>query len=303
MKSYVGFGWSCGSFAVDNAVKNLPVTAELYEIIGGVPFGLKNDENIVTTLMEPFDGILIAAQNIGMQAYRKTFVEFDRFWECLYLDYKSKEYAIVLGPVNMQKLFYIPFSSFYSDVDHFLALVEMDVDSLYITDSDGFAQIKIMKEQAIKMLNADEKFNNGVNFCYYLIENDFCNLNWDNILNNTRTTIRTNFSIARKNMPFLEARKYVSERLNAKEINNMLFNTNSMMYRKQLQKDFVKWYQKKGYNELNIVLPYLDEQILLIAKQKYFIKKNKIENQKWYWEKLQSLENTIGDIFIANFED
>ena len=43
MKNYIGFGWSCGSFAVDNAVKKLPISAELYEIIGGVPFGVKHD--------------------------------------------------------------------------------------------------------------------------------------------------------------------------------------------------------------------------------------------------------------------
>ena len=56
MKNYIGFGWSCGSFAVDNAVKKLPISAELYEIIGGVPFGVKHDENIILTQTDPFDG-------------------------------------------------------------------------------------------------------------------------------------------------------------------------------------------------------------------------------------------------------
>lgn len=39
MKKYIGFGWSCGSFAVENSVKMLPVSAEQYEMLGGVPLG------------------------------------------------------------------------------------------------------------------------------------------------------------------------------------------------------------------------------------------------------------------------
>lgn len=300
MKNYVGFGWSCGSFAVDNAVSNLPVTAELYEIFGGVPFGVKHDENIVTTLTEPFDGIVTAARNIGMEVYRKTFIEFEEFWKNLYFDYLNGIYAIVLGPVNMQKLFYIPFSSFYSDVDHFLALKNMDSENISISDSDGFEYIKITKKQSLKMLNADGKFNEGINYCYYLLENDYSNLDWDKILSNIRCTIVRNFSEAKGTASFIKAGRYAAEMLNAKEINNMLFNTNSMMYRKQLQKDFVRWYQKMGCGELAMVLPYLEEQIMLIAKQKYNIKKYKMENKKWCWNELQELENMIADIFITN---
>ena len=118
---------------------------------------------------------------------------------------------------------------------------------------------------------------------------------------NTRKTIVNNFSEARKKRPFIEAGGYASEMMNAKEINNMLFNTNSMMYRKQLQKDFLAWYQNMGYRELDLILPYLDDQIMLIAKQKYYIKKFKTENKKWYWEKLQVLEDAIADIFITEF--
>lgn len=299
MKKYVGFGWSCGSFAVDNAVRNLPVTAELYEIIGGVPFGMKHDENIVTTLTEPFDGIVTAAKNIGMEVYRKTFVEFAEFWKCLFSDYLEGKYAIVLGPVNMRKLFYIPFSSFYSDVDHFLALKIMNSENIHISDSDGFEYVRITKEQSLKMLNAEGKFNDGINYCYYLLENDYSNLNWESILDNTRKTIVNNFIEARKASPFIEVERYIQGILNAKEINNMLFNTNSMMYRKQLQKDFLEWYQNMGCGELNMILPYLEDQMVLVAKQKYYIKKYKTENSKWYWKQLQALEDAIADIFIT----
>lgn len=301
MKNYVGFGWSCGSFAVDNAVRNLPITAELYEIIGGVPFGVKNDENIVTTLTEPFDGIVTSAENIGMEVYRKTFVEFEELWECLFSDYQEGKYAIVLGPVNMQKLFYIPFSSFYSDVDHFLALKTMNAEEICISDSDGFEYIKVTRGQSLKMLNAEGKFNKGVHYCYYLLENDYADLNWEKILANTRKTIVRNFLEARKMRPFIEAGGYAGEMMNAKEINNMLFNTNSMMYRKQLQKDFLAWYQNMGYREIDSILPYLEDQIMLIAKQKYYLKKFKTENKKWCWEKMQILEDTIADIFITEF--
>lgn len=168
MKKYIGFGWSCGSFAVENSVKMLPVSAEQYEMLGGVPFGLKSDENIITTLTEPFDGIKIAAEILGMFVERKTFSEYEPFWDNLFEDVQTGKFHIVLGPVNMQKLFYIPFSSFYSNVDHYLALESMREDMIYVTDSDGFIQIPISGTQAKKMLNSDGEFNEGINFCYYV---------------------------------------------------------------------------------------------------------------------------------------
>lgn len=300
MKRYVGFGWSCGSFAVENAVKKLPVTAEQYEMLGGVPFGLKSDENIITTLTEPFDGIKIAAENLAVFVERKTFVEFEDFWKNLLKDAAIENCSVVLGPMNMQKLFYIPFSSFYSDVDHYLALESICQDGMYITDSDGFIQIKVSIDQAIKMLNAEGKFNEGINYSYYVIGNDFPIQDPYEMICRSAKTIRGNFEAASQKQPFLETMQYTSGILNAKDINNMLFNTNSLMYRKQLQKDFIEWAGSLEFHGLDQALPLLEEQIFLIALQKYNIKLYKTENRLWGWENLQKLENEISDIFIEN---
>lgn len=298
MKNFIGFGWSCGSFAVDNAVKKLPVSAELYEIIGGVPFGVKNEENIILTLTDPFDGILIAGKNIGMNICRKTNLDFNSFWNSLLSDYSKDKYGIVIGPVNMRKLFYIPFSSFYSDVDHFLAVKRMSNISICISDSDGFEYITISKEQASKMFNSEEKFTENVNYCYYCIENAFYDIDWSYTIHKLSNTIVKNFSEAQKVFAFIKAGEFAINMMNAKEVNNMIFNTNSLMYRKQLQKDFLFWYSKKGFGSLHQIMPFLDQQLLVIAKQKYYLKKYKTENKKWYWEELQTLENTICDLFI-----
>ena len=298
MKNYIGFGWSCGSFAVDNAVKKLPISAELYEIIGGVPFGVKHDENIILTQTDPFDGILISGQNIGMDICRKTYMDFDCFWDSLFSDYSKDKYGIVIGPVNMRKLYYIPFSSFYSDVDHFLAVKRMNATSVCISDSDGFEYITITKEQASKMFNAEEKFNDNVNFCYYLIERDFSDIDWAYTIHNLSNTIVKNFSESQKELAFTKAGEYAINMMNAKEVNNMLFHTNSLMYRKQLQKDFLLWYNESGFGSLHHILPFLDQQLLVIAKQKYYLKKYKTDNHKWCWEELQTLENTICELFI-----
>lgn len=300
MKRYVGFGWSCGSFAVENAVKKLPVSAEQYEMLGGVPFGLKNDKNTIITLTDPFDGIMRAAENLAVFVERKSFIEFSPFWSNLLEDADNKNRSIVLGPVNMQKLFYIPFSSFYSDVDHYLALEAMNENEMYITDSDGFIQIKVLKEQAIKMLDTEGKFNQAINYSYYAIGNKFPILDSYQMIYRARKTIRENFKEASKKQPFLETMMYIHDTLNAKDVNNMLFNTNSLMYRKQLQKDFVEWAGALGFRGLDKAISMLEEQIALIALQKYNLKVYGKQNRLWEWERLQELEDGISDIFIEN---
>ena len=300
MKKYIGFGWSCGSFAVENSVKMLPVSAEQYEMLGGVPFGLKSDENIITTLTEPFDEIKIAAEILGMFVERKTFSEYEPFWDNLFEDVQTGKFHIVLGPVNMQKLFYIPFSSFYSNVDHYLALESMREDMIYVTDSDGFIQIPISGTQAKKMLNSDGEFNEGINFCYYVFGKQIPVKDHSQAILRANKIIRKNFIRASEKQPFLEVEAYTRKTLNAKEINNMLFNTNSLMYRKQLQKDFIIWHQSVGFTGLELALELLERQISLIALQKYHLKKYKTENILWDWKQLQKLEDKIADIFIKN---
>ena len=173
-------------------------------------------------------------------------------------------------------------------------------EDLYITDSDGFIQIRVLKDQAVKMLNAEGKFNQGINYCYYIIGNEFPVRDPYEMICRSADTIRENFKEASKKQPFLETMQYTHRMLNAKDINNMLFNTNSLIYRKQLQKDFIEWAGNMGFHGLDQALLLLEEQIFLIALQRYNIKLYKTENQLWGWESLQELEDEIAGIFIEN---
>lgn len=301
MKNYIGFGWGCGSFAVENAVKNLPISSERFEMLGGVPFGLTNYDTIITSLTDPYEGIRKAARILGILEARKTFLEFDEYWNSLVSDYSTDRYHIVLGPVNMRKLFYIPFSSFYSNVDHFLALDELRGDTLYVSDSDGFVQIPITKAQAVKAFNTDEIFNDGVNFCYFLLHKDIPTKCDAEMIQKARDVIRNNLIVASKKKPFLEVSKEVERILNAKEINNMIFNINSLLYRKQLQKDFVSWYHSAGFSGLEEVVPLIDRQMYLIALQKVSLSNYNPSSIRWELPQIQKLEDQIADIFINNW--
>ena len=302
MKKYIGFGWSCGSFAVENAVKNLPISAEQFEMLGGVPFGLMSYGTIITTLTDPYEGIRKAAQILGILEARKTFLEFDEYWDNLLSDWLTGQYHIVLGPVNMRKLFYIPFSSFYSNVDHFLAVEAQCGDTLYVSDSDGFIQVPITKAQAAKAFNSGEIFNDGVNFCYFLLRKEIPPVQDAELIAKVRNVIQENMIEASKEKPFLNVRKEVDRVLNAKELNNMIFNINSLLYRKHLQKDFVSWYHSVGFSGLDGVVPLIDQQIYLISRQKVSLSSYDPNTIRWELPQMQELEDQIADIFINHWQ-
>lgn len=157
IKYYIGKNTFCASYAVLNAA-GCEGDAELFELSMGIPFGIKcvdmKSERFLTPYRNPNDGIDIAVAMWGIPVHKFIFDQKDLAFAQLCRELE-RGCNIVLGPLNMGKLFYIPLCSLYEGVDHYIQLRKTRNDIFVIRDSEGYVLVPVTRKELYKMWNVD----------------------------------------------------------------------------------------------------------------------------------------------------
>ncbi len=148
----------CGSYACLNAMKDTRISLKLFEISTSVPFGIKHIRNstfdhLLTTWCDPNIGIDKAVPLWGYQQKKEQFQNKKDAYS--YLKEEVLKNPVVLGPIDMGALVYLPISSVYRRMDHYIVLWGED-GRIFCEDSEGLVDLELTDEQLLHLLSVDK---------------------------------------------------------------------------------------------------------------------------------------------------
>lgn len=150
----------CGTYACMNYFRELNDTRitdyKDFEIASSVPFGICFKESprydrMLTPVCDPNPGINRAAAGYGYQVEQYHFQSREAL--ICWLKKNLLEAPVILGPIDMGKLFYLPMSMIYEAVDHYVVLSWLDQRSVSILDSEGTGRIGCTYERLEKCIS------------------------------------------------------------------------------------------------------------------------------------------------------
>ncbi len=149
---------TCASYALLHACQDTEIDVVELENSTGVSFGVSSyaDHYHCTRMLTPYQKFWEQADSVsqiwGIRMERFITPEKERMLSYLH---KVKNQSVILGPINMAALSYLPFSSQYKCADHYLTL-RMTDDQVYLTDSEGIPDMQITDNHLIRFLNIFE---------------------------------------------------------------------------------------------------------------------------------------------------
>lgn len=168
LKTYYGKQIFCGTYAVLNALEE-NINPELFELTAGVPFGIRcvdmANERLWTPFRDPNIGIDYAVENWKIPCRKFSSESKDKAFSNLIKSLLIKNAKIVLGPINMGKLLYIPLCNLYDGVDHYICLQQCS-NGICITDSEGFTLLPTSPEELYKMWNINRVYEARGQYTY-----------------------------------------------------------------------------------------------------------------------------------------
>jgi hypothetical protein len=124
----------------------------LFEIATTVPFGLiykgADPSRILDCLIDPDEGIDHAFRLFSVQfetIYSEKGVYDVNFFKKL--DCLLEQSPVLLGPIDMGELTYLPRSELYSGIDHYIVVIKKILDGYYVSDPEGEPFAYISQQQ------------------------------------------------------------------------------------------------------------------------------------------------------------
>lgn len=160
---FLGNEICCGSYACLNAIKNPDIPLKLFEISTSVPFGVKHIKNeffdhLLTTYCDPNIGIDKAVPLWGYKQKKELFLNKEEAFG--YLKKEVSRNPVVLGPIDMGCLYYLPVSYMYRRMDHYIVLLEKK-GKICCEDSEGIFGIELTDEQILSLISVDKLLESG----------------------------------------------------------------------------------------------------------------------------------------------
>ena len=149
---------SCASYALIHVIENEEIDVVELENSTGVPFGVASysDQYHCTRMLTPYqtfwDGIESIQRVWGIQLEYKSMS--DSLQVLSYIHSFEKQ-NMIIGPVSMSALYYLPLSSQYKCADHYIAL-HLAKDGMYLIDSEGIPYMQISDDDLKRMLSVSE---------------------------------------------------------------------------------------------------------------------------------------------------
>lgn len=136
---------TCASYALLNTLQSSEIDLIELENATGVTFGIAScaEQYHYTRMLTPFrtfwNGIDTVHKAFRIYIQRHCFYNPEELTDWLF---ESSQSHILIGPVNMATLTYLPFSSQYKCADHYISL-HFKKNKIYLTDSEGIPHMQV----------------------------------------------------------------------------------------------------------------------------------------------------------------
>lgn len=291
----------CGSYACLNAIKNPEIPLKLFEISTSVPFGVKHVgdsffDHLLTTFCDPNTGIDRA---IPLWGYEQKKEQFRNKIEAVrYIKSEILQNPVVLGPVDMGYLSYLPVSYMYRRMDHYIVLQEIN-GKMYCVDSEGVSALELTDEQLLDLISVERVLEAEGIVCvrsFSQVEE----FDWKNILERSMVHAWENLTDAENDgqgsQAFLNCYNYLNEQDIRLWKLPFLYDINYLIQRKLL---FMKLLREVaihlGYRVKNESI--VKQKALLVNVFEKLRKYNRIAREDF--EQLAEWEKQIGQISNA----
>ena len=135
---YCGFGAWCAAYAFLNTTRCRRVTPELYELLSGVPFGIafhiRCPSRILVPFAEPYHEVEAVAKVLGYKAAAHKYDDISSVMD--FLAELPPYSRVMIGPINMGFLDYLPQNMFYMNQSHYISVEKQEDGKYRITDSE-----------------------------------------------------------------------------------------------------------------------------------------------------------------------
>jgi hypothetical protein len=173
---YYGFGPWCAAYAFINTTGKENVSPETYELLSGIPFGIKftmdSPNTCLGPLNEPYTAVDYCAKILGYNAVLKQFAHPSYLVE--YVKQLATRTSFMLGPINMKSLRHLPEPFWYNNQSHYIALYKDKTEILLVIDSEGVPAYKytINELDAIISVKNISEANGLINLWHFEKAND-----------------------------------------------------------------------------------------------------------------------------------
>lgn len=301
--AYSGNWIICGSYALVHAA-NLSYTNLIpLENSTGTPFGIScaGKDWYGTRMLSVFRdfhyGIDAAAPFWGIQLKRidgTTKEPIAALLEDPYVD------RVIIGPVSMVGLVYLPLSSQYRCADHFIACIRREKNIWQLIDSEGVPGLLVDSEQIIKMLS----IQNIPEACGQYTVRVVLHVNKHETANDKITRIRHTLETAYKNLKeaqesgqgyraFQKCKELIQDIPPGKCV-SLLYDINYLIQRKIM---LLKLLQEAEMSKVATVSPYITAEVNQFIEVAGALRSS-LNNEcasfgEHYFNRLAELENCI----------
>jgi len=153
--NYNGFGVFCAAYAFLNTVKSSTISPEMYELLSGVPFGLKHYKGDLYRVLEPLDEPCSRVEaTSGMLGYMSQTHQFqDSLKAVRYILTLPDNMRVMIGPIDMGFLTHLPLQNYYKRQSHYISVEKCEDDSIVVIDSEGTLRYKYGNDSLHEVLN------------------------------------------------------------------------------------------------------------------------------------------------------
>jgi hypothetical protein len=153
--NYNGFGAFCAAYAFLNTVKSSTISPEIYELLSGIPFGLKHREGDPFRILTPLDEpCLRVGATSGMLGYTSQIHQFQDSLEAVrYILALPVNACAMIGPIDMGFLTYLPLNLYYCGRSHYISVEKYEDNGIAVIDSEGALIYKYGNDSLSKILS------------------------------------------------------------------------------------------------------------------------------------------------------
>lgn len=152
---YCGFGAWCAAYAFLNTTQCFRVTPEVYELLSGVPFGIafhmRCPSRIFVPFAEPCNEVETVAKVLGYKATAGRYNDISSAVD--FLSGLPPHSKVMIGPINMGFLDYLPQNIFYMNQSHYISVNKQEDGKYRITDSESTLAVSCTSERLKKIVS------------------------------------------------------------------------------------------------------------------------------------------------------
>jgi hypothetical protein len=154
---YEGFGAYCAGYAFLNTTNCEKVSPEEYELLSGVPFGIKHivgdSHRMLTPFFEPCFRVEFTAELLGFSSQYNRLNQISDSVE--YISKMPTGSRVMLGPIDMGCLLHLPQNLYYKGESHYISIEIMTDNDFVIIDSEGVIAFKYDKKSLLSALSVE----------------------------------------------------------------------------------------------------------------------------------------------------